>query len=177
MVKLELGGGEHFARGNGWINVDQCASADIIQDFNEPRWAIGDDSVDEIYSSHCIEHVADPIHFLRECARIGKIGCQIEIRCPSPYADLAMVSGHVSVFSLQAARNMEFHFPKITWGNARKRPRLTGHRLQCSERLAEAKKELPFLRGMSDDLIMKYIPGTAHESVFNYVVQENEHAG
>lgn len=176
MVKIELGGGDKFARGDGWINVDQCDTADIIQDFNETRWDLEDDYADEIYTSHCIEHVHDPVHFLRECARIGKVGCPVEIRCPSPYSDLAMVAGHISVFSLQAARNMEVHFPAIHWHGYTKRLRFVSHRLQSSERLEEAKKELPFLRGLSDDLIMKYIPGTAHESVFNYVVQANEYA-
>ena len=85
-----------------------------------------------------------------------------------------MVAGHVSVFSPQAARNMDVHFPKLFW-KAYKRPRLIAWHFQASERLAEAKKELPFLAGMSDHLIMKYIPGCGHETVFKYVIQANEY--
>ena len=173
-MKLEIGGGKHFARGDGWINIDQVSEADIRHDLNVLPWPIADDSVDAIYTSHCIEHVACPIDFLHECTRIGKVGCHVEIRCPSPYSDLAMVAGHVSVFSPQAARNMDIHFPKLFW-KAYKRPRLIGWHFQASERLHEAKQELPFLNGLSDDLIMKYIPGCGHETVFKYVIQVNEH--
>lgn len=175
-MKLELGGGSHFARGDGWVNMDQCKEADIVQDLNVTPWPIADDTVDEIYSSHCIEHVIDPHSFLRECARIGKIGCVVEIRCPYTYSDMAMTAGHIHVFSHQQARNMEFHFPKLTWGMATKRPRLLSMILQPTERLAEAKRDLPFLAGLSDQVIMTYIPGTAHDTVFQYVIQANEYA-
>lgn len=175
-MKLEIGGGNDFARGGDWVNMDQLERADIRHDLNVIPWPLADDSVDEIYTSHCIEHVTCPIGFLHECTRIGKIGCPVEIRCPSPYSDLAMVAGHVSVFSPQAARNMDVHFPKLFW-KAYKRPRLIGWHFQASERLHEAKQELPFLKGLSDDLIMKYIPGCGHETVFKYVVQVNEHVG
>ena len=174
-MKLEIGGGKDFAKGDGWVNLDQLEGVDIQHDLNVRPWPLADDSVDQIYSSHCIEHVQCPIGFLHECARIGKVGCPVEIRCPSPYSDLAMVAGHVSVFSPQAARNMDVHFPRLFW-KAAKRPRLVSWRLQASERLAEATRELPFLHGLSDDLIMKYIPGTGHETVFNYVIQVNEYA-
>lgn len=173
-MKIELGGGL-FGRGKDWVNVDQCPTADVIHNLDVTPWPFADDSAEAIYSSHCIEHVKCPISFLRECARIGAIGCEIEIRCPAPYSDLAYVAGHLHVFAPQAARNMEVHFPEQFWF-ATKRPKLMGWHYQASERLHEAKAELPFLADLSDDLIMKYIPGTAHETVFKYVVQKNEHA-
>lgn len=175
-MKLEIGGGSNFARGDGWVNLDQCPEADAVHNLNELPWPFADDTADEIYSSHCIEHVIDPHAFLRECARIGKVGCRVEVRCPWTYSDMAMTAGHCHVFSLQQARNMEFHFPKLTWGNNLKRPRFVESRLQPTERMAEAKAELPFLNGLSDQVIMKYIPGTAHDTVFQYVIQLNEFA-
>jgi ubiquinone/menaquinone biosynthesis C-methylase UbiE len=174
-MKLEIGGGNDFARGDGWTNMDQLPGADIQHDLNVRPWPLSDDSVDAIYTSHCIEHVQCPISFLHECARIGKVGCTVEIRCPSPYSDLAMVAGHVSVFSPQAARNMDVHFPRLFWKD-KKRPRLVSWHFGANERLHEAKRELPFLKGLSDHLIMKYIPGCAHETVFQYVIQANEYA-
>ena len=173
-MKLEIGGGTTFARGDNWLNMDRVPTADIVCDLDNTPWPLADDSVDQIYTSHCIEHVKCPISFLKECTRIGKIGCNVEIRCPSPYSDLAMVAGHVSVFSPQAARNMDHHFPHLFWFD-QKRPKLLHWRFLPNERLDEAKQELPFLRGLSDDVIMKYIPGCAHETVFQYVIQANEH--
>lgn len=173
-MKIELGGGS-FGRGGDWVNVDMVHTADVQHNLDHTPWPFYDDTVHAIYSSHCIEHVKCPISFLRECARVGRIGCPIEIRCPAPYSDLAMVAGHIHVFSPQAARNMDGHFPEQFWF-AEKRPKLIGWHYQASERIHEARKELPFLQGLSDQLIMKYIPGTAHETVFQYVVQKNEFA-
>lgn len=173
-MKLEIGGGSTFARGGEWVNIDMCKEAHIVHNLDITPWPIEDDSVDEIYSSHCIEHVKDPLTFLNECSRVSKIGARIEIRCPWPYSDLAMVSGHISVFSLQEIRNIEYHFPKLFWKD-KKRPKFLEYRINSSERLGEAKKELPFLRGIPDHIIMKYIPGTSHEGVYFFEVVENEH--
>jgi len=170
-MKVELGGGS-FARGDGWINVDQCDNADVKHDLNIAPWPFDDESVDEIYSSHCIEHVDDPAVFLNECARIGKIGCKIEIRCPAPTAHLAYVAGHKHVFSLQNARNIDIHFPHLFW-KGKRRPLLKAFHLNPSEMLDWAKRDLPFLKGLSDQQIMFWIPGTAHENVFEYEVVEN----
>lgn len=167
-MKIELGGGI-FPKGQGFLNVDQIEGADIHHDLEITPWPIETDSVDEIYSSHCIEHVADPIPFLNECARIGKLGAKVEIRCPAPTAHLAYVAGHKHVFSLQNARNLDIHFPHLFWTNP-KRLKLIGFELRSSEMLDWAKRDLPFLRGISDQAIMMWIPGTAHENVFIYEV-------
>jgi hypothetical protein len=118
--------------------------------------------------------VKSPISFLKECARVGKIGCKVEIRSPHPFSDMAMTEGHISVFSLQGVRNMEYHFPHIVWDDGDRRPKFLSHIIQASERLQEAKKELPFLNGLSDDIIMKYIPGTSHDGIFYYEIVQNE---
>lgn len=173
-MKLEIGGGNIFAKGEDWINIDLCKEAHIEHNLNILPWPIVDESVDEIYSSHCIEHVMSSIDFLTECARIGKISSKVEIRCPYPYSDMAMTSGHTNVFSLQQAKNMDFYFPHITWYGKR-RLKLLSYHINASERLEEAKKELPFLSGLSNEVIMKYIPGTAFESVFVYEVIDNEY--
>lgn len=172
-MRLEIGGGT-LQRGGDWVNLDIIESADIRHDLNVTPWPLADESVDEIYSSHCIEHVDDPCVFLNECARIGKIGCKIEIRCPAPTAHLAVIAGHKHVFSLQNARNMDVHFPAMFW-KAKRRPVLKGFHLNPSEMLEWAKRELPMLRGLSDQVIMFWIPGTAHENVFQYEVEENAH--
>lgn len=170
--KLEIGGGV-FPRGDGWINLDKIESADVIHDLNVIPWPFDDDSIGAIYTSHCIEHVHDPVPFLNECARIGRIGTRIEIRCPAPTAQLAMVADHKHVFSLQCARNMDLHFPELFWKGT-KRLRLRDHWYQSSEMLSWARADLPFLRNLSDQVIMRWIPGTAHESVFIYEVTAND---
>jgi hypothetical protein len=171
-MNLEIGGGT-FNR-TDWINLDICPSADVIHDLNILPWPIPDNQADQKYSSHCIEHVKNPYDFLYECARIGKIGCNVEIRCPAPFSDLAMTAGHIHVFSPQQAINIESHFPELVWGGKEKRLKLISYKIQPTERLAEAKAELPFLKGLSDAIILKYISGTAHDVIYFYNVQINE---
>ena len=169
-MMLEIGGGT-LPLGGDWVNIDQCETADIRHDLNEVPWPIQDEEVAAIYSSHCIEHVKDPHSFLRECVRVGKVGTVVEIRCPAPHSHLAMTAGHLHVFSLQGVRNELIHFPNWTpsWGS--RKLVLKSHRYQPSEMLDWAKKDLPFLRGVDDQAIMRWIPGTVHDSVFIFEVE------
>ena len=78
MTRLNLGCGQD--RKEGWKNVDENPNerADIVMRF--PPIAEADNSVDEIYAGHVLEHFtyADGQTFLRECLRVlvpgGKIG-------------------------------------------------------------------------------------------------------
>lgn len=171
-MKLEIGGG-YRPRGDGFVNLDRIPEADIIHDLEVRPWPVEDNTVVEVYTSHCIEHVVDPVAFLNECCRVCVIGAKMEIRCPAPFAELMFVMDHKHCFSPQNARNMDIHFPKDFWRHI-KRPKLINYKFQSSEKLERAKKELPFLRGLNDQVIMEWIPGTAHEVCFFYEVQLNE---
>ena len=172
-MRLEIGGGTK-SRGGGWVNMDQVSTADIVHDLTVRPWPVADDSCDEVYSSHCIEHVPNVLAFLHEIVRVGRIGCQIEIRCPHPNADLAFVDTHVHVFSPIQAINMDVHFPREFWPH-KKRLKFIGHHFGPSFLLEQAKRELPFLAGIDDQTIMRWIPRTAHETVFRYEVVVNEY--
>jgi ubiquitin-protein ligase len=87
---------------------------------------------------------------------------------------MSFVTGHKSVVSPQHVRNVEIHFPKLYWTKP-KRLKFISHIFQASEKLERAKAELSFLRGLNDQQIMEWIPGTAHESVFKFIVQANEY--
>ena len=172
-MKLELGGGVK-PRGEGFANLDKLSVADIQHDITHHPWPIEDGIVTEIYSSHCIEHVPDPMRMLQEIARVGVLGCPVEIRCPHPISDLAMVWDHRHTFSPIAAINAEHHFPQDHWVHE-KRLQLQRIEYHPSILLEEAKRDLPFLRGLSNEAIMKWIPRTCHECRFFYVVVGNEH--
>ena len=171
-MKLEFGGGKK-PRGDGWVNVDQCQEADVIHNLNLRPWPFADDSAEEIYSSHCLEHLIQPVEVLREVARIGKLGAKVEIRVPAPYSDLAMVVGHLHVFAPMAAENIDKHFVADFW-NGPKRLKLDRYHYSSCERLAKAKMVLPYLDNLDDQLIMEFVPGTAHEVTYFYHVIENE---
>lgn len=172
-MNLELGGGNLRARGNGWINVDLCDVADVRHDLNVRPWPFADDSVDALYSSHCLEHLSAIMDVLYEIARICKVGAAIELRVPHPSSDLAMVWDHRHVYGPIAAINNETYFPHEVWPNS-KRLKLISIEYGPSILLEEAKRELPFLAGLSDEVIMKYVPRTCHECIFHYMAVINE---
>lgn len=170
-MKLELGGGTK-PRGDGWINIDLVESADIKHDLNSVPWPIQNDSVLKVYSSHCLEHLNDPMKILHELCRICVINADIEIRVPHPVSDLAMVWDHKHTFSPIAAINADQHFPEEYWKD-KKRLKIDRIEYHPSILLEEAKKDLPFLTGLSDEVIMKWIPRTCHECRFFYTVKMN----
>ena len=78
---LNLGaGGQPIANA---INVDYYAAPGIDQvvDLNGP-WPWADHSVFSIFSSHCVEHLDDVIHFMREADRVLAVGGTMELRLP-----------------------------------------------------------------------------------------------
>ena len=93
----------------------------------------------------------------------------MEIRVPHPTSDLAMVWDHRHVFSPIAAINADEHYPHEHWTGP-KRLKLERIEYHSSILLEEAKRELPFLEGLSDEVIMKWIPRTCHECRFSYSV-------
>lgn len=71
-VKLELGAGVNREI-EGWIYADNNKNCDLNLDLTEPL-PFPDDSVDEIYSSHLLEHFnyKQLMNLLAECRRILK---------------------------------------------------------------------------------------------------------
>jgi len=167
-MKIELGGGSRN-RGDDWLNVDICETADIKHNLDRLPYPFDDDSIDEVYSSHCFEHLKSPIRAMNEVARICKIGATVEILVPHFGSEMCFIQGHTGAFSMQMIRNVCVHFVDESW-TGKKKFVLIGHNLQPSEGLEVAKRELPFLAGIDDQTIMKWIQGTCHEIRFIFKV-------
>jgi SAM-dependent methyltransferase len=174
-MKLEIGGGTK-QRGDGWTNIDLVPTADIVHDLNVTPWPLADDSVDAVYSSHCLEHLNGYLPAFNELCRVCRVGAPIEIRVPAPGSDLAMVWDHKYVYAPIAAINGEQFFPRDHWTKP-KRMRLDRIGYEPSILLPDARAEMPFLAGMSDEAVMKWFPRTCHECRFYFTVVENEFYG
>lgn len=169
MLRVEIGGGTRN-RGGDWVNVDLCETADINHDLNIAPWPFQDASVDECYSSHCIEHVKCPIAFLRETARICKLGTAVEIRCPDACGEMAMCAGHVSVISIDMMRHMAI-FPENFWKGCERRLKLLNIEPGCDDYWFPMARANPLFRGWSDTDILTWIPRTRHENRFHMTVE------
>jgi predicted SAM-dependent methyltransferase len=83
-IQLELGAAPR-PEIKGWTSVDLNPAADIHHDLREPL-PFPDNSVDEIYSSHMLEHFVYPepmLSLLRDCNRMLKPGGRIRIAVPN----------------------------------------------------------------------------------------------
>lgn len=90
-LKLDMGCGrrvpEHPTRLQGFTGVDiaKIEGVDIVHDLTKTPYPFEDQSVEEIYTSHFIEHLTgeEQMRFFNECYRILKPGGRIS--CIAPY--------------------------------------------------------------------------------------------
>jgi predicted SAM-dependent methyltransferase len=83
-IKLELGGGPRAGM-EEWVSLNIAAGATIQHDLTRPL-PFPDGSVDEIYSSHVLEHFAYPrplLDVLEESRRVLKPGGRFSIAVPN----------------------------------------------------------------------------------------------
>ena len=80
-TKINLGGGN--TKMEGYINIDilNFKEVDIVHDLSKGI-PIEENSVDEIFSSHFLEHVEDMIFVMKEIYRVCKPGAIIKIKVP-----------------------------------------------------------------------------------------------
>jgi SAM-dependent methyltransferase len=90
LLSIDIGCGAKKQPGS--IGIDWIAGPDVdhVCDLNASPLPFADDSVARVFSSHCIEHLADPVKLLREISRVGAHGAAIELWHP--------YSGHHDAF-------------------------------------------------------------------------------
>jgi len=83
-MKLDLGCGPK--KKPGFIGVDQLpmAGVDVVCDLRITPWPWPDDSVDQVYCAHFVEHLTgtERIAFFNELHRVMKPGAEAEIITP-----------------------------------------------------------------------------------------------
>lgn len=84
LVRLDLGCGPNPREGFQGVDVRDYGRTDILVTDLRGQWKWDDDSVDEVYSSHFVEHLTAPerIHFANELYRVLKPGGTAEIVTP-----------------------------------------------------------------------------------------------
>lgn len=171
-MKLEIGGGDR-AKGNGFVNIDIIHCADIVHDLNNVPWPIDDNTVEEVYTSHCIEHVKNYFDFLHEITRVCKEGATVQIRCPDGLSEMAMVQGHTHVFPFNVVRHLDHVFPEIFWSGQQKRLYLTSHSYGPDDYWFPKARSCPHFSDWTNEEIIDWVPRTCHERIYNFVVKNN----
>lgn len=80
--KLNLGSGQDIMK--GYINLDyyKLPGVDVVHNINNYPWPFKDNSFEEIFCSHTLEHVDDLIKTMKEIRRICKPNAKVIIRVP-----------------------------------------------------------------------------------------------
>lgn len=96
-IKLHVGCGlKHL---EGYINIDVSPEVkpDVVADIC--KLPFKDNSVDEIYTAHTLEHVPDFTKAMRELHRVLRPGGRLKIVVPYPASLYAFIPQHVSFFA------------------------------------------------------------------------------
>jgi predicted SAM-dependent methyltransferase len=103
-LKLELGGG--YNPRSGYIVLDRI-QGDYIIDFETDNIPFGDETVDEIFTQHMLEHIWNLTRLLNECHRVLKKGGIIEIIVPHKDNPRAYVLSHCRYFTEETFLTLE----------------------------------------------------------------------
>ncbi len=79
---LDVGCGNKKRPGAIGIDSNRNTQADVIHDLNVFPYPFEDNTFDEIYVTHCIEHLDDVLRVMEELHRIGKPGARVTVDAP-----------------------------------------------------------------------------------------------
>ncbi len=113
--KLDIGCGS--SKHPGFIGIDKVPneSVDVVADV-AAALPFRDGWFTEIFSSHCLEHLADPLKFFREIGRVSADEARVVIWTPCLFSDSGFLFGHVSHLTETQYRHMCLNFQDIYKG-------------------------------------------------------------
>lgn len=119
---LDIGCGKNKIPGALGLDIDKSASPDILHDLDIYPYPIKDNEFDKIYAKHVIEHLNNPVDFMREICRILKPGGIVFIETPHFSCRVAYSEPQHKLFysyfmfnSLMKGLNLEVVEQKITF--------------------------------------------------------------
>ncbi len=115
-MRLNLGCGER--KKDGYVNVDLCGNPDQRVDLSVFPWPWENDSCDEVYSEHFLEHVADYEKTVLEMHRILKPNGVLHFKVPHHRSPFAQWHLHLQNFSTYTCDILCGNVP-YQWDNRR----------------------------------------------------------
>jgi SAM-dependent methyltransferase len=94
-IRLDLGCGN--SKRPGFVGLDQFPGeqVDHVLDLTADPFPFPDDSVDEVFSAHFLEHIEEPNHVFSEIGRVCRDGARIEFWTPYAWTNEAFLYGHL----------------------------------------------------------------------------------
>lgn len=113
-LRIDIGCGG--AKREGFVGLDNVPGpqVDFVLDLTKDRFPFEDETVDEVFSSHFLEHIRAPFHVLKEISRVCKDGAKIEFWTPYAFSNDAFVFGHETILTEEPWLHLTYHF-RDTW--------------------------------------------------------------
>jgi len=94
-VRIDLGCGN--AKRPGFVGLDlyPVDEVDFVVDLTREPFPFDDDTVDEVFSAHFLEHIDEPNHVFSEIGRVCRDGARIEFWTPYAWTNEAFLYGHL----------------------------------------------------------------------------------
>jgi predicted SAM-dependent methyltransferase len=123
LVRLNLGSRDDVFKGFLGVDIDPQTKADIIWNLEKTPWPFEDNSVDEIFSSHCVEHLESLDNFLSEIHRISKKNAKFVLVFPH-YSRGDFSTQHKHMYGIRLfndyrdkfqVKNIQFKYMRMAW--------------------------------------------------------------
>src|SRR5438045_2147683 len=111
--KLDLGCGPKKRAGYIGVDVTHYPGVDHIVDMNTQPLPFEDSSVSHVFSSHCLEHLREPMQFFREIARVAEEGAEVEIWTPYAFSNGAFMFSHLQFLTEDHYSHMCLLYPEV----------------------------------------------------------------
>lgn len=118
-MKLDLGCGDNKREGFTGVDKFKTSSTDVVHDLLTYPWPFEDGSVDEIFSSHFLEHIPghDRPKFMDEVYRVLKPGAKAVFVTPY-YSSMRAVQDFTHAWP--PLSDMSFYYFNKTWRETNK---------------------------------------------------------
>jgi len=84
---LDIGCGPRKVPGAVGVDIHRFPGVNVIADLDVPHWPFRTAAFAEIFARHIIEHVVDPVAFLRVVHRVGELSALVHVLTP-PFTSL-----------------------------------------------------------------------------------------
>jgi SAM-dependent methyltransferase len=99
LLSIDVGCGAKKRPGTLGVDALALPGVDHVVNLDEQPLPFEDSSVGAIFSSHCMEHVRDPLRLLREMFRVAAHGAKFELWVPYGWDSDAQLFDHKNYFN------------------------------------------------------------------------------
>lgn len=98
-LKIDLGCGSCKKEGTVGVDILAQPGVDYVLNLQIEPLPFPDQSVDYVYSSHCLEHISDPTRVFAEISRVCADGAKLELWTPYAWENSAFIIDHKLFFN------------------------------------------------------------------------------